>query len=176
MKFSIQKLKISGSNPYYFDELVDISELEEMKNDIRKIDPVRVKGQGTMQGNEITFNFTIDGEMTLPCARTLADVEYPFHIKAIEIFSTSPYYAKEDESEIHPVSGEMLDLTPYIKENVLLEVPFRVFSENKKVQENALTKGEGWVLTTEEKTEEKIDPRLQKLQSLLDNNDKGENH
>ncbi|MDC3412817.1 YceD family protein [Aquibacillus sp. 3ASR75-11] len=175
MKFPIQKFKINGSSPYYFEEFVNVSELEEMNNDIRKMKPVHVKGQGTMQGNEITLDFTIDGEMVLPCARTLADVPYPFHIKTKEIFSTSPYYKEGDESEIHPIDGEILDLTPYIKENVLLEVPFRVFSKDEKVLENAITKGEGWELTVTDKVEKKVDPRLQKLQSLLDDDDIGEN-
>ncbi|WP_077622123.1 YceD family protein [Sediminibacillus massiliensis] len=175
MKISLQKLKIAGSEPVYFEETEDISEIAEMKNDIRKIDPVHVKGHATMQGNEVTCHFSIDGEMILPCARTLVDVPYPFHVDAIEVFSTSPYYQEEDESEIHPVDGEMLDLTPYIKENVLLEVPFRVFSEDKAVQENALTEGEGWELQTEAKKEKKIDPRLEKLQSLLNDQENKEN-
>ncbi|WP_407268088.1 YceD family protein [Radiobacillus sp. PE A8.2] len=172
MKFPVQKFKISGSEPVKFEEDVDVSEIKDMNNDIRSIEPVHVKGFATMQGNEITFHFTIDGTMTLPCARTLVDVNYPFHIDTREIYSTSPYYKVEDDSEIHPVDGEMLDLTPYIKENVLLEVPFRVFSDDEKAQENAITKGEGWELKSEHKTEKKIDPRLQKLQSLLDDNDK----
>ncbi|WP_226037924.1 YceD family protein [Aquibacillus saliphilus] len=170
MKIPVQKLKISGSEPLDFEEDVDVSEVVEMNNDIRKIDPVHVKGNATMQGNEITFHFSIDGTMILPCARTLVDVNYPFQVDVIEVFSTSPYYNEEDDSEIHPVSGEMLDLTPYIKENVLLEVPFRVFSDDKEVQENALTEGEGWELQTDDQNEQKVDPRLQKLQSLLDDN------
>ncbi|WP_138415032.1 YceD family protein [Aquibacillus sediminis] len=175
MKFSIQKLKMAGSEPLTFEDYVDISEVEEMNNDIRKINPVFVKGYATMQGDEVSFHFSIDGTMVLPCARTLVDVNFPFHVDALEVFSTSPYYTEEDESEIHPVSGEILDLTPYIKENVLLEVPFRVFSDDKEVQENALTEGEGWEFTSEKKTTDKVDPRLQKLQSLLDDNDQKEN-
>ncbi|SDJ74503.1 YceD family protein [Sediminibacillus albus] len=175
MKIPLQKLKQAGSEAYYFEDNVDISEVEKMNNDIRRIEPVHVKGQATMQGNEITFHFTIDGEMILPCARTLVDVPYPFNVDAIEVFSTSPYYKEEDESEIHPVDGEMLDLEPYIKENVLLEVPFRVFSDDQQVQENALTEGEGWELKSEEKKADKVDPRLEKLQSLLNKNDHEEN-
>ncbi|MBM7571720.1 YceD family protein [Aquibacillus albus] len=175
MKFSIQKLKSTGSEPLRFEDYVDISEVEEMNNDIRHIDPVLVKGFATTQGNEITFHFSIEGTMILPCARTLVDVKYPFNIDALEVFSASPYYNEEDGSEIHPVNGEMLDLTPYIKENVLLEVPFRVFSEDKEVQENALTEGDGWEVQSEDSKVDKIDPRLQKLQSLLKDNDEEEN-
>ncbi|MFD1018065.1 YceD family protein [Thalassobacillus hwangdonensis] len=168
MKFPLQKLKQTGQEPFEFDDHVDISELEEMNNDIRHIPPVHVKGYATTQGEEVTFVFTVDGVMTLPCARTLVDVEYRFHVDAVEVFSTSRYYEEEDESEVHPVDGEMLDLTPYIKENVLLEVPMRVFSENDEAYEKAPQEGKGWQLVTEEPEEKKIDPRMAKLQSLLD--------
>ena len=174
MKFSLQKLKAVGSEPLQFDGQVDIDEIEELNNDVRRIEPVHVKGHASMQGNEVIFQFVVKGTMILPCARTLADVEYPFHVDAVEVFSTSPYYQEEDESEVHPVHGEILDLTPYIKENVLLEVPFRVFSEDQEVQQNALTEGEGWELVSEEKKDDKIDPRLEKLQSLFEGKNEGE--
>ncbi|UOQ43147.1 YceD family protein [Halobacillus salinarum] len=174
MKFPLQKLKQSGDQPFYFEDEVDVHELEDMNNDIRKIQPVHVKGHADVSGEEVTVNFSIDGEMVLPCARTLADVNYPFHIQPIEVFSLSPYYTEEDESEIHPVQGEMLDLTPYIKENVLLEIPTRVFSDEDQAHDQAPQEGKGWQVVTEEAEEAKVDPRMAKLQSLLD--DKEDNH
>ncbi|UFU00926.1 YceD family protein [Radiobacillus kanasensis] len=170
MKFPLQKFK--EDEPLTFEDHVDISDIVEMNNDIRRIEPVLVKGKAIRRGNEITFQFSIDGAMILPCARTLVDVNYPFHIDALEIFSTSSYYQEEDESEIHPVHGEMLDLTPFIKENVLLEVPFRVFSDEETMKENALTEGEGWELSTGQKQEKKVDPRLEKLKTLLQDEEK----
>src|SRR5699024_1293912 len=106
--------------------------------------------------------------------RTLEDVSYPFQVKEVEVFSESPYYGKEEEeNEIHQVQGEVIDLKPCIYENVLLAIPLRVYADEDVLQ-NALVKGEGWELTiesTEEderESETKIDPRLKKLQSLLD--------
>ncbi|MBM7552868.1 YceD family protein [Thalassobacillus pellis] len=174
MKFPLQKIKQAGQEPLEFEEDVNVQELEEMNNDIRRIPPVHVKGQAVMQGEEITFQFTIDGEMILPCARTLVDVEYPFHVEALEVFSSSPFYNEEDESEIHPVNGEVLDLTPYIKENILLEVPFRVFSDKQEAYEKAPQEGQGWQLLTEQPEEKKVDPRMAKLQSLLNDDQKEE--
>ncbi|MCP3026224.1 DUF177 domain-containing protein [Halobacillus sp. A5] len=167
MKFPLQKLNQSGDDPFKFEEEVDVTELEDMKNDIRKISPVHVEGEAVKFGDDITVAFTAEGEMTLPCARTLVDVPYPFQIKGHEQFNVSPYYEEEGESEIHPVRGEVLDLTPYIKENILLEVPTRIFSDDPETQEQALTEGKGWQVITEEPEDEKIDPRMAKLQSLL---------
>lgn len=170
MKISIQK--IIRSEVLQFEEKVDISEIESWNNDIRRIDPVLVKGTMHAQGNQITCQMTLKGIMILPCARTLIDVEYPFELEATELFSISPYYNEEDESEIHPVEGELLDLEPYVKENVILGIPFRVFASEKQLAEHALTSGNGWELVLEEKKEETIDPRLRKLQFLLDKENK----
>ena len=70
-------------------------------------------------------------------AGTLADASYPFDIQADEVFTTATYLTEDEvEDEIHPIEGEVLDLTPLIKENILLEVPYRVFSDEKTSREN----------------------------------------
>src|SRR5690554_3321584 len=109
MKFSLQKLKTES--PFTFEADIDVSDLEEMNNDIRRIFPVHIKGESIIRGEHITFQFEISGTMILPCARTLADVEYSFSVSCIEVFSTSPYH-REDENEIHEIRGEVLDLSP----------------------------------------------------------------
>jgi len=176
MKFTLGEIKKGTHNqPFTFDEEVDVSELETMNNDIRELKTVRVKGMGVLQEDEIIFTMTISGEMILPCARTLVDVPYSFDFNADEIFSISPYYGEEEEEkEIHPVQGEVLDLTPYIKENILLEIPFRVFSDDEEAQKNAPIKGDGWEFASEETKEKTIDPRLKKLQSFFEDNKKEE--
>lgn len=172
MKISIQK--ILQQVPYAFEGETNLSELESLDNDIRQIGSVEVSGEATVQNKTITVNLHIKGLMVLPCARSLADVAYPFDINAIEVFSIDPFYTEEDESEIHPIKGELLDLTPFIKENVLLEIPFRVYADEETIEKHALTAGDGWAVVDEDKQEEKIDPRLSKLQSLL-TDDKNEN-
>lgn len=170
MKFPIQKVKQAGDKPFFFEGEVDLSSLEEAKNDIRRISPVQLNGQAEMRGEEIIVSMTIEGEMILPCARTLADVPYAFRIEADEYFNTSQYYTEEDDSEVHPLDGEVLDLTPYIKENVLLEVPYRIFAEAP--DHTPPQEGDGWGVVQEKpQTEEKVDPRLAKLESLLNNED-----
>lgn len=178
MKFILNQIKMNAHDqPFKFDQKVNVSELEAMDSEIREIKPVRVQGECTLDGSQYIFSLKITGEMILPCARTLVDVPYPFEINVIEIFSVSPYLSEEDsENEIHPVQGEMLDLRPAIQENILLAVPFRVFSDDAETLNNVLSKGDGWEYTLEaeenEKQEKTIDPRLQKLQSLLDDNEK----
>src|SRR5699024_3865608 len=105
----------------------------------------------------------------------LVDVPYLFDFNADEIFSISPYYGEEEEEkEIHPVQGEVLDLTPYIKENILLEIPFRVLSDDEEAQKNAPINVDGREFASEETKEKTIDPRLKKLQSFFEDNKKEE--
>ncbi|WP_018932781.1 MULTISPECIES: YceD family protein [Gracilibacillus] len=165
MKLYIQKLKQSQGEPVSFREEVDISDIANLENDIRRIEPVLVDGTARMDGDDITCDFQIQGTMILPCARTLVDVPYEFSIHAIEFFTTSSY---REEEEVHVVNGEVLDLTPFIKENVLLEMPLRVFADDEKLEANTMKEGKGWTLVTEEEQSEKVDPRLEKLKSLLD--------
>ncbi|MBM7598700.1 uncharacterized protein JOC34_001057 [Virgibacillus halotolerans] len=174
MKFILSQIKKSAYHgPFTFDDKVDVSELETMNNDIRKIEPVRVYGTCILQGEQIIFSFTIEGELILPCARTLVDVPYAFEVKADEVFSTSPYYGEEEEeNEIHPVDGEVIDLAPWIKENILLELPYRVFADEATEQEKAPIKGQDWEVVSEVKEEEAIDPRLKKLEFLFKDNKK----
>jgi|SRR5690625_736023 len=160
--------------PFTFDQLVNVSELESLNNDIKQIDPVRVKGMCTVDKDELIFTFTIEGKMILPCARTLVDVPYPFSFQATEIFSTSPGLDEEDKEDgVHLLTEELLDLTPYIMENIVLQTPYLVFSDEKTLEE-----GEGWAFLEEEDHEKgkqnKIDPRLAKLKKLLDK-DNGQN-
>lgn len=167
LKLTLAQIRKSAySEPFAFDEMVNVSDLEAMNNDIREINPVRVQGQCFLQGEQIIVSFKISGKMILPCARTLVDVDYPFEIKVDEVFTTSSYY--DEEEEIHPIDGEVLDLTPYIKENILLEVPFRVFAEDTSGQDAAPSKGAGWELVSEKPVEETIDPRFKKLESLFE--------
>lgn len=169
MKFSITEIKNNEYNgPFTFEDTIDVSDIVALNNDIRKIDPVYVKGICTVDQDEIIFSFTIKGKMILPCARTLVDVTYPFDFEVTEIFTTSPVLDPEDEeNDVHQILEETLDLTPYIKENIILETPYRVFSDKKPLEQ-----GEGWTFHEEDsfkkEQNEKIDPRLAKLQKLLD--------
>ncbi|HLS08737.1 YceD family protein [Lentibacillus sp.] len=175
MKFSLGQIKRNGSNePFAFDDQVDVSELETMNNDIREIGSVHVSGTAMDQGDDIMFTFTIAGTMILPCARTLVDVPYPFEINTVEIFSESPYEKDDSDDDIHPIDKEVLDLTPLIKENILLAVPYRVFSDDEDAISQAPIEGDGWEFISEDKKEQKPDPRLKKLESLLEDKEEKE--
>src|SRR5699024_9528117 len=136
-----------------------------------KISTVDVTGLCTVDIKEIIFNFSIKGEIILPCAGTLVDVSHKLDINATEVYSTDSTILPDNEEEIHQVDGEIIDIDTYIKENIILNIPFRVFSEEEVIDDR-----KDWSdFTEDEKIEsdsDKIDPRLDTLPLLLDKADK----
>ena len=164
MKWSIHQLNKYRSKGLTFDETVDVSELKGSA-DIRDISPVRVAGRADLGANKFTFHFRITGTMVLPCSRTLADVAFPFDIETTEVFLASKE-EHEDEAEVHYLQGEVLDLLPVIKENIILEIPMQIFSDEASTE--APMKGQDWQVVAEKEQTEKVDPRLAGLAKFFD--------
>ncbi|MDM5198758.1 YceD family protein [Fictibacillus enclensis] len=169
MKWSLQELKNFYRKPLEFDEYVDASELKSLDKEIRDIPPVHVSGHADVTQQRATFYLNIQGEMTLPCANTLADVHFPFSIKTTEIFLLDPSYTVPvDEENLHTVEGHFLDLMPYIQEQILLEKPIKVVAGADAPDKKAPPEGEGWQVVTEEDRKNRIDPRLADLAKFFD--------
>ncbi|MDN4523533.1 YceD family protein [Fictibacillus fluitans] len=169
MKWSLQELKNFYRKPLEFDEYVDASELKSLDKEIRDIPPVHVSGHADVNQQRATFYLNIQGEMTLPCANTLADVHFPFSIKTTEIFLLDPSYTVPvDEENLHSVEGHFLDLMPYIQEQILLEKPIKVVAGPNAPDKKAPPEGEGWQVVTEEDRKNRIDPRLADLAKFFD--------
>ena len=174
MKFSVSQIRNdSFKGLVEFEDAVDVSELSTMNHEIRRTKPAQVKAAFTVDRDEIIANLQIKGEVVLPCARTLVDVPYHYDISTDEVFSVSPYLTEEDlENEIHPIEGEILDLKPYILENILLDIPYRVISTDPNPEGAAPTQGQGWSLVQEQTIEPSIDPRLKKFAAFFENQKK----
>ncbi|MDQ0253834.1 uncharacterized protein J2S74_001206 [Evansella vedderi] len=166
MKWSVQQLLTYKEKGLHIDESVDVSEIKKIDREIRDITPVRVIGDARIMKQSVTFRLVISGSMTLPCARTLNDVEYPFNIEAVEIFQLDEMAVFDEEDEVHKVKGNTVDLFPYVLERILLEKPLRVFSNEDEGL--APASGKDWELQTKEEDSVKIDPRLKELEKFFD--------
>ncbi|TMW73109.1 YceD family protein [Alteribacter natronophilus] len=166
MKWSVQQLLSLKHKGLHIDESVDVSELQERDREIRHISPVHVTGDASFTRNSVRFKLRISGEMTLPCSRTLNDVEYPFSIEANEIFKLDEWATFEEEDDVHELDDNTVDLMPYVKERILLEKPMQVFSEAEEGP--APVQGKDWELVSEEEQEKKVDPRLKELEKFFD--------
>ncbi|MFA9557346.1 DUF177 domain-containing protein [Evansella sp. AB-rgal1] len=167
MKWSVQQLLANKGKGLHIDQFVNMEEVRKIDREIREISPIKVVGDAYFSNTAVTFQLTIEGTMTLPCARTLNDVEFPFTIDATEIFQLDQWATFENDEDVHVVKDNTVDLLPYVRERILLEKPLRVFSD--KDEGAAPASGNGWELhTKEEEEQEKVDPRLQELAKFFD--------
>ena len=81
--------------------------------------------------------------MVLPDDITLEPVEYSFKSEIEEKFTE---FDKFEEKSLEIVKNR-LDITEFLWQNILVEIPLKVVSEKNK---NLTLKGNGWRLVTEE--------------------------
>ena len=176
MKWSIHQLSKYRQTGMPIDAEVHLDDVMKRNKEIRHISPVHVKGHCTFGASQMTCQFTMTATLTLPCARTWEDVEYPIEVETVEIFSwAEPVHRENDDDDIHYIDGEVIDLAPVLEELVLLEIPMQVFKEGS---EGKVQGGKGWSYSTEddvarqeENDEQKVDPRLADLAKFFDQTD-----
>ena len=176
MKWSIHQLSKFRKDGMPLDTYVEVGDLSSRNSDIRNVSPVHVKGLCTFGASQMTCQLTISATLTLPCARTWEDVEYPVEIETVEIFSwVEKEHRQDDGGDIHYIDGEVIDMKPVLEELILLEVPMQVFKENTEGQVQG---GKFWSYSTDEDVEKakevdepKLDPRLAALAKYFDQTD-----
>lgn len=152
------------------DKSIEVNEvysftLDELKGtDLLKLDDVKVEGEirKNSLGN-IELNVDVEGVMVLPCAITLKPVNYPFSIEISGEIEELMENFDENERNFQ----NSIDILPIIWENILMEIPMRVVSEEAKNSDIKL-EGEGWKFVTEE--EKKTSP-LSELMEYLDDSE-----
>ena len=179
MKWSITQLRKFQDKPFEFHQTVNFDHLVKSL-DLIDLSDIDVEGELTVRSSEVIADMHLTGTYTMSCARTLVPVEVPIDIKSQEIFDLEGYEQfenDEDEDEhYHDATDGMINLKDIAEELVIIEKPMRVFS---KESDQMLREGNGWEVIdeeqaienakeTEESESQQIDPRLQKLQQLYD--------
>ena len=158
MEFDLIPLNTGISQEILIDEIYSF-EQEKLKNtSILELDSVKVKGKiinNSLDG--LLLNIIVSGTMVLPCALTLKPVPYDFVIEIDENLDEM----QEEFTKIFKNNQKTLDILPIIWENILMEIPMRVVSDDAS---DVITKGDGWELVTDEK---KVNSSLAKLKDLL---------
>jgi uncharacterized protein len=171
LKWTISQLHQLQNKGLKIDEEIDLSDLVTSHPDIRDISPVNVSGRADISSTKVTFHLSISGSMVLPCSRTLVDVQYPFSINTTETFLLKPA-EYETEEDFHLTDGDIVDLTPILKEIIILEIPIQIFCEDvAKVEGAAPQSGKDWEVISEDDQKNKIDPRLAGLAKFFENED-----
>ena len=152
------------------DKFIPINEtysftLDELSGtDLLKLNDVKIEGElfKNSLGN-IELNVDVEGVMVLPCALTLKPVDYPFAITISGEIDELMENFEENERNFK----NTIDILPIIWENILMEIPMRVVSEEAKNQDINMS-GDGWKFVTEE--EDQKSP-LSELMDMLDDSE-----
>lgn len=168
MKYNLQWIIKQRGYFEFDDELVFPPELFAKYAQINGLKKVVVFGHGNLDENNrrLYVELNIQGIMLLPCAITNEEVEYPFDINTTEVFS---FDKPEEDEDVREAKHEIVDLTPAIFENIMLEVPMRVVKEGASLKSS----GKGWKILDSESVKEDqdyIDPRLARLKDYFKKN------
>lgn len=164
MKFDLTRLNNNIDKFISINETYSFNLNEFTGTDLLKLDNVSINGEffKNSLGN-IELNLEVDGIMVLPCAITLKPVDNPF---SININGELDELLQEfDEKQIN--FQNTIDILPIIWENILMEIPMRVVSEEARNSDINMS-GNGWKFITEE--EEKANP-FSELMDYIDDSE-----
>ena len=161
MNIDLTKLFNRELDEIIIDESIKIPEDYYKDNDdIKDVSLVKVFGDITDNQEYFSVNLNIKCELILVCSVSLKDVKYNIDINIEEIIGEND----NNLEEFDKIINNSIDLLPIIWQNILVEVPMRVVSED--VQEENIY-GNGWKFITKEEESKEIDPRLSKLKDFL---------
>lgn len=166
MKWQIARLIKESTKEIEINEEVDFSDVVKGHPDIRELNKVLVTGKGKVNPTlrQVAFTLTIKGEMTLGCALTLDDVNYPFeaHLNPIFIWDQEKY----DEASEDYFVKDTIALAPVIWQEIFIQIPLRVVKEGAH---DELARQGIEILAAEDlekEAETKADPRFAVLEGL----------
>lgn len=143
MLLDLTRLQNRTTNELEYNNSIVLDESLYKDTDIRSLSPVDIAivVRRTTDSSYI-MNLKIKGTMILPCSLTLKDVSYPFDIETEVKVSNDD----ENDDEYVKINQNNIDIIPIIWQNILLEIPLRVVSEDVS---DSLVSGEGWKLVRE---------------------------
>jgi len=158
MNIDITKLKSGYQNYADIDFTYSFSEEELKGTDLIRLNDVKVNGILETSYDDYHIDVEVKGVMVLPCAITLEEVIHPFSFKIDE--NLENFF--ENEEKKCKTCENTIDILPIIWENILMEIPMKVVSENAK---DIHMEGEGWKLITED--EQSTNSPFEKLNEIL---------
>lgn len=166
LKWNLQWIVKQKDGRFSFDELITFpDEMFQNLSQINGLKDVNVTGEGRldMKNRQLYIDYNVKGQMILPCAVSLENVDYPFDISSSVIFA---FYKPQDDEEVIEVKRDLVDLTPVVFQEIMMDVPMRVVKEGATLK----TEGDGWKVLNEEdkwQDDDYIDPRLAKLKDYF---------
>lgn len=155
MKIDLTNILANLVSAININEQVIIEEEKLKTSNIRKLDNTIFKGRVFKDYEDnLVLEGSITGIMVLPDDITLKDVNYEFNSEIYEYID-----------EVFEIDKNSIDITEYLWQNILVEVPLKVRSEE---DDNITLKGDGWRLITEEELNNRSNRPFSDLSKLLD--------
>ncbi|MHC9532486.1 YceD family protein [Dellaglioa sp. L3N] len=176
MKWSLVELKKQSDEPLQVDEMLNLSEgLMSRNKTITSVSEVHVTGILSADQQDVIGHFNVSLTVEMPSTRSLESVDVPLNFSVDEFYVGYRDKALErfDKNDVVIVLEEdMLNLNSVIEDNVLLQIPMQILTDDERKAEELPT-GDDWEVLTEDKLvqvrKEKVDPRFASLQNFFDN-------
>jgi len=124
MKWTLGQLA-KMSKPIEVNYELDLSEFLDKMPDVKAISMVKIMGAGYELGfDEYVFSLDVKCELTMTCAISLEDVNYPLEFHTDEIFKTE----NNDGDDVNLVTN-IVDLDDVILSNIIMRIPMKVVKE-----------------------------------------------
>ena len=146
MKFDLIRLRNNIVKSIPIDLNYTFSEEDLSGTDLLKLENVKIEGEFFKNSlGDIELIVDVEGIMVMPCAITLKPVNYPFSLE----ISGELHQLVEEFDENQKNFLNTIDIFQIIWENILMEIPMRVISEDAEYSDIKLS-GDGWKFVTED--------------------------
>lgn len=147
MNIDLTKLVTSYTEEIEVSGDVNIPDNMFLGTDVRALKDVNFSGSILkLCDGDYQISGNLSGIMVLPDDITLEDVDVKFNSEIEESFSE---FCKPEEKNLEIIQNR-LDITKFLWQNILVEIPLKVVSEKN---EGLTMEGNGWRLITEEELE-----------------------
>ena len=147
MNIDLTKLVTSYTEEIEVSGDVNIPDNMFLGTDVRALRDVKFWGSIIkLCDGDYQISGNLSGIMVLPDDITLEDVDVKFNSEIEESFSE---FCKPEEKNLEIIQNR-LDITEFLWQNILVEIPLKVTSEKST---GISLKGDGWRLITEEELE-----------------------
>lgn len=160
--------EISKKKNIQFQEKLELTEsLKERSKEVLDMTVAELTGQVSYDDGIFMLDYKLEVELILPSSRSLAPVKYPMEIFVSEAFSQDQSMISTDDS--HPenmiffLEGDSIDLDESVIDNIILEIPLRILTEEEEKDDQSLPSGNNWQVISEERFAElKEEQKLEK--------------
>ena len=144
MLIDLTKLQNRKIDEFEYNDTITLDEELYKDTDIRSLSSIDVSiNIHRVTDSSYSMFMSLKGTMVLPCSVTLKDVNYPFDIKTEVKLSNDDEF---DEEYVKIIQNN-IDIIPIIWQNIVLEIPLRVVSED--ISDSPIS-GDGWKLIRED--------------------------